>query len=83
MKLQSFDFNVLYSRGDLNPPDYISRHFRAASQCDLIAESAGQYVNFVMAQKIKNQNLYSYAMILTYRLEILCWKKQPTDHSQC
>ena len=74
---------MLYSRGDLNPPDYISGHFRAASQCDLIAESAGQYVNFVMAQKIKNQNLYSYAMILTYRLEILCWKKQPTDHSQC
>ena len=21
--------------------------------------------------------------ILTYRLEILCWQKQPTDHSQC
>ena len=48
LKLQSFDFEVLYSRGDLNPADYISRHLQAATQCDLIAESAEQYVNFVM-----------------------------------
>ena len=50
LKLQSFDFEVLYSRGDLNPADYISRHLQAATQCDLIAESAEQYVNFVMTQ---------------------------------
>ena len=50
LKLQSFDFDVLYSRGDLNPADYISRHLQAATQCDLIAESAEQYVNFVMTQ---------------------------------
>ena len=29
LKLQSFDFEVLYSRGDLNPADYISRHLKA------------------------------------------------------
>ena len=40
LKLRSFDFEVLYSRGDLNPADHISRHFQAATQCDLIAESA-------------------------------------------
>ena len=40
LKLQSFDFEVLYSRGDLNPADNILRHFQAATQCDLIAESA-------------------------------------------
>jgi len=50
LKLQSFNFEVLYSRGDLNPADYISRHLQAATQCDLIAESAEQYVNFVMTQ---------------------------------
>ena len=50
LKLQSFDFDVLYSRGDLNPADYIPRHLQAATQCDLIAESAEQYVNFVMTQ---------------------------------
>ena len=36
LKLQSFNFKVLYSRGDL--------------KCDLIAKSAEQYVNFVMSQ---------------------------------
>ena len=50
LKLQSFDFDVLYSRGDLNPADYISRQLQAATQCDLMAESAEQYVNFVMTQ---------------------------------
>ena len=50
LKLQSFNFEVLYSRGDLNPADYISRHLQVATQCDLIAESAEQYVNFVMTQ---------------------------------
>ena len=50
LKLQSFDFDVLYSRGDLNPADYIPKHLQAATQCDLIAESAEQYVNFVMTQ---------------------------------
>ena len=50
LKLQSFEFEVLYSRGDLNPADYISRHLQAAMQCDLIAESAEQYVDFVMTQ---------------------------------
>ena len=48
--MQSFDFDVLYSRGDLNPADYISRQLQAATQCDLMAESAEQYVNFVMTQ---------------------------------
>ena len=48
--MQSFDFEVLYSREDLNPADYISRHLQAATLCDLIAESAEQYVNFVMTQ---------------------------------
>ena len=48
--MKSFDFEVLYSRDDLNSADYISRHLQAAKQCDLIAESAGQYVNFVMTQ---------------------------------
>ncbi|KAL9988412.1 hypothetical protein ACROYT_G002850 [Oculina patagonica] len=50
LKLQSFDFEVLYSRGDLNPADYISRHLQGDAKCDLIAESAEQYVNFVMSQ---------------------------------
>ena len=50
LKLKSFDFEVLYSRDDLNSADYISRHLQAATQCDLIAESAEQYVNFVMTQ---------------------------------
>ena len=50
LKLQSFDFDVLYSREDLNPADYIPRHLQAATQCDLIVESAEQYVNFVMTQ---------------------------------
>ena len=50
LKLHSFDFEVLYSRGDLNSADCISRHLQAATQCDLIAESAEQYVNFVMTQ---------------------------------
>ena len=50
LKLQSFNFEVLYSRGDLNPADYISRHLQGDTKCDLIAESAEQYVNFVMSQ---------------------------------
>ena len=50
LKLQSFNFKVLYSRGDLNPADYISRHLQGNAKCDLIAESAEQYVNFVMSQ---------------------------------
>ena len=50
LKLQSFDFEVLYSGGDLSTADYISRHLQAATRCDLIAESAEQYVNFVMTQ---------------------------------
>ena len=50
LKLQSFNFEVLYSRGDLNPADYISRHLQSGTKCDLIAESAEQYVNFVMSQ---------------------------------
>ena len=41
---------MLYSRGDLNPADYISRHLQGETKCDLIAESAEQYVNFVMSQ---------------------------------
>ena len=50
LKLQSFNFEVLYSRGDLNPADYISRHLQSDTKCDLIAESAEQYVNFLMSQ---------------------------------
>lgn len=50
LKLQSFNFEVLYSRGDLNPADYISRHLQGDTKCDLIADSAEQYVNFVMSQ---------------------------------
>ena len=41
---------MLYSRDDSSPADYISRHLQAATLCDLIAESAEQYVNFVMTQ---------------------------------
>ena len=48
--MKSFDFEVLYSRDDLNSADYKSRHLQAATQCDLIAEAAEQYVNFVMTQ---------------------------------
>ena len=50
LKLQSFNFEVLYSRGDLSPADYISSHLQSGTKCDLIAESAEQYVNFVMSQ---------------------------------
>ena len=50
LKLQSFNFEALYARGDLNPADYISRHLQSDTKCDLIAESAEQYVNFVMSQ---------------------------------
>ena len=50
LKLQCFNFEVLYSRGDLNPADYISRHLQGNTKCDLIAESAEQYANFVMSQ---------------------------------
>ena len=50
LKLQSFDFEVLYSRGDLNPADYMSRHLQGNSHCDLIADSAEQYVNFIVTQ---------------------------------
>ena len=50
LNLQSFNFKVLYSRGDLNPADHISRHLQGDTKCDLIAESAKQYVNFVMSQ---------------------------------
>ena len=50
LKLQSFNFEVLYSRGYLNPADYISRHLQSGTKCDLIAESAKQYVKFVMSQ---------------------------------
>ncbi|KAK3716437.1 hypothetical protein QZH41_016846, partial [Actinostola sp. cb2023] len=50
LKLQSFDFKVIYSRGDLNPADYISRHLQGGTRCDLIAKSAEQYVNFVVSQ---------------------------------
>ena len=50
LKLQSFTFEALYSRGDLNPADYLSRHLQGDTKCDLIAESAEQYVNFVMPQ---------------------------------
>ena len=46
LKLQSFNFEVFYSRGDLNPADYISRHLQSDTKCDLIAES----VKFVMSQ---------------------------------
>ena len=48
LKLQSFDFEVLYSRDDLNPADYMSRHLQGTSHCDLIAYSAKQYVNFIV-----------------------------------
>ena len=50
LKLQCFNFEVLYSRGDLNPADYISRHLQGKTKCDLIAESAEQYANSVMSQ---------------------------------
>ena len=50
LKLQSFDFEVFFSRGDQNPADYISRHLQGGAQCDLVAESAEQYINFVVTQ---------------------------------
>ena len=50
LKLRSFNFEVWYSRGDLNPADYISRHLQGNAKCDLIAESAEQYINLVMSQ---------------------------------
>ena len=49
-KLQSFDFEALYSRGDLNPADYMSRHLQGTSHCDLIAHSAEQCVSFILTQ---------------------------------
>ena len=50
LKLQSFDFEVLYSRGGLNPADCISRHLQGTSHCDLIVNSAEQYLNFILTQ---------------------------------
>ena len=41
---------MLYLRGDLNPADYMSRHLQGTSHCDLIADSAEQYVNLVLTQ---------------------------------
>ena len=41
---------MLYSKGYLNPADYISRHLQGDTKCDLIAESAEHYVNYVMSQ---------------------------------
>ena len=41
---------MLYSRGDLNSADYMSRHFQGTSHHDLIADSAEQYVNFIVMQ---------------------------------
>ena len=43
----------MYSKGDLNPADYILRHavvLQGGTQCDLIAKSAEQLVNFVVTQ---------------------------------
>ena len=48
--MQSFHFEVLYSRDDSSPADYISRNLRGTTQCDLVAVSAEHYVNFVMTQ---------------------------------
>lgn len=48
--MQSFDFEVLYSRDDLSTADYISRHLRGTTQCDQVAVCAEQYVDFVMTQ---------------------------------
>ena len=50
LKLQSFDFEVFYSKDELNPADYISRHLQGGNCCDLIADSAEQYVNLVVSQ---------------------------------
>ena len=50
LKLQSFHFEVLYSRDDLSPADYISRHLRGTTECDQVAVSAEHYVNFVTTQ---------------------------------
>ena len=50
LKLQSFDFEVFYSRGDQNPADYISRHLQGDAQCNLVAESAEQYISFVVTK---------------------------------
>lgn len=42
---------MLYSRDDLSPADYISRHLRGTTQCDQVAAvSAEHYVNFVTTQ---------------------------------
>ena len=41
---------MLYSRDDSSPADYISRHLRGTTQCDLVAVPAEHYVNFVMTQ---------------------------------
>ena len=50
LKLQCFNLEVLYSRGDLNPADYILRHLQGDTKCDLIAEAVEQYVNFMISQ---------------------------------
>ena len=34
LKFQSFNFEVLYSIGDLNPADYIIRHLKGDTKCD-------------------------------------------------
>ena len=48
--MQSFHLEVLYSRDDLSPADYISRHLRGTTQCDQVVVSAEHYVNFVTTQ---------------------------------
>ena len=50
LKLQSLNFEVLHSRGDLNPTDCFSRHLQGDTKCDLCVESAEQYVSLEMYQ---------------------------------
>ena len=52
LKLQSFNFETLYSRGDQNPADYISRHLQGDTNGDSISEYTEQYFNFVASQAI-------------------------------
>ena len=50
LKLQSFDFQVVYSKGETNPADYISRHLQGSEECNYVSKSAEKYVNFVVSQ---------------------------------
>ena len=53
MRLQSYNFRVIYQKGLLNAADYLSRHPAAEVLCDQeITELAENYVNYVTTHAI-------------------------------